>query len=291
MIVILTHRIFKSALLLLVCMSIWSQAWAKGLVISDIDDTLKVTHSLSRWDALLSIKDHKSRFALMSQWLNALKTEHQGEVEFHYVSAALEWPMHEEHKEFLIRNHFPQGSLWTRPSLLLTPTYFKVQRIKKILSLRPHWDWVILVGDNGEQDPEVYAEIASQLSSNYKGSLHIFIRQAYDRPRTLNTHPMTYFVTTYELVLETIKKGLLQSRVLPIFEHWMLQIINHESAYQKHHGLFVFPEWLDCRAFQWAWGQSLSFQGQAIKNATLNRCLIPPMPSVRLAEQSDKIPQ
>jgi hypothetical protein len=134
-------------------------------VISDVDDTIKVSE-VTDHEALLRntfLREFKSvdGMAAMYQGLDA-----QGAV-FHYVSAS-PWQLYRPLSEFMVKDGFPAGSfhmkyfrLKDRSALrmLASQHKYKPAVIEKILTDFPKRTF-IFVGDSGEQDPEIYGELA-----------------------------------------------------------------------------------------------------------------------------------
>ena len=134
-------------------------------IISDIDDTIKVSNvldkkALIRNTFLEEFKPVGGMSALYKQWGKS------GAV-FHYVSAA-PWQLYEPIVGFMDAQNFPGGSLhmrqlrWKDSSVLdflSSSADYKVETITGILKRFPKRKFV-LVGDSGERDPEVYGQIA-----------------------------------------------------------------------------------------------------------------------------------
>ena len=141
-------------------------------VISDIDDTIKVTEVpaggrvMYRNTFVHEFQSSPGMAKLYEQWADA---------PFHYVSGG-PWQMYEPLFEFLPGQGFPSGSVHMRnlPLVLSGPdsmqdvlTFLldkeatakhKVARIREIMGHFQHRKFVF-VGDSGEADPEVYREI------------------------------------------------------------------------------------------------------------------------------------
>lgn len=133
-------------------------------VISDIDDTVKVSmvtnkKSLLNHTFLLDFVAADGMSALYSDWAE------QG-IEIHFVSSS-PWQLYTPLQEFLTAAGFPESALNLKAvrfrdesllDLFKKGTETKPVIIEKILQTYPNRQFV-LVGDSGEQDPEVYAAI------------------------------------------------------------------------------------------------------------------------------------
>jgi hypothetical protein len=132
-------------------------------VISDIDDTIKISEVLDKKELIKNtfVNPYRVTEGFPEYYK---KLEKQGAY-FHYVSAS-PWQLHPSLKAFMDYN-YPKGTIALRnfrlkdSSLLafLKPsTEYKIKQIKEIINRYPKHQFV-LIGDSGEHDPEVYAAI------------------------------------------------------------------------------------------------------------------------------------
>lgn len=134
-------------------------------VISDIDDTIKVSEVRNR-DALLAntflrpFKPVEGMAALYREWAKNGAT-------FHYVSAS-PWQLYPHLADFILGNDFPAGTLHLKAfrwkdetffDLFASPERYKPGVIEPLLRRFPNRQF-IFVGDSGEKDPEIYGAIA-----------------------------------------------------------------------------------------------------------------------------------
>lgn len=138
---------------------------ATGLsVISDIDDTIKHTEANDRAAALNNtlLRAPEPIAGMASRYR---RLEEAGAV-FHYVSAS-PWQLFDMLHAFRGAAQFPRGSfhlrhwrLSNRTALQLTapPANFKPPIIRQLLARWPQRRFV-LIGDSGQQDAAIYAEI------------------------------------------------------------------------------------------------------------------------------------
>jgi len=136
-------------------------------VVSDIDDTIKVSQVRDKSELF----NHTFRLPFqsvpgMSQLYQAWVTS-STIVSFHYVSAS-PWQLFEPLSEFMSSEQFPLGSFhlrlfrWKDSSLF---EFFQASQPHKIDTINSliaccQDRHLVLVGDSGEQDPEIYAQIA-----------------------------------------------------------------------------------------------------------------------------------
>ena len=143
-------------------------------VITDMDDTIKITDILNHNEKIANTFLRPFRAvpgmpALYRSWMEALGPR----IHFHVVSAG-PWQFNEPLRRFTEEAGFPDFTWDMRsvdigdPSVLLkemnpdpNDTYeFKLQKIRAFMA-RFRQRHVVLVGDSGEKDPEVYAKILS----------------------------------------------------------------------------------------------------------------------------------
>lgn len=158
---------------------------ANGLsVISDLDDTIKASNVLDKKELLKNtfLRDFETVEG-MSELFKHLAVA--GNT-FHYVSAT-PWQLFPHIEFFLTENGFPAGSIHLRKFTLkditvlkkLAPSHKgKRKTIENLLHRCPERH-VILFGDSGERDPEMYGDIARKYPNQVN---HIFIRNVTAEP-------------------------------------------------------------------------------------------------------------
>ncbi len=165
-------------------------------VISDIDDTLLVSHSTSliRKMALMLFRNAHTRKTIpfIKNWHSYIKdlndTSHP--KDFYYVSNS-EWNLYDFLVDFFAINDLPKGVFFLQnlkkglKDLISTGKVndrHKQKSIEFLLGFYPDKKF-ILVGDNGQKDMEIYHEIITKFHSRIKG---VMIRKlAYIRNEKL----------------------------------------------------------------------------------------------------------
>lgn len=169
-------------------------------VISDIDDTVKISNvtdhkSLLEYAFLLDFEAAPGMSGLYRDWMT-------DNVSLHFVSSS-PWQLYEPLTEFLDRDKFPWATLSLKAVRFRDETLFDLFKkgtetkpavIEKILAEFPGRDF-ILVGDSGEQDPEVYAGLLRKFPDQ--------IRKAYIRNVTQETPDNTRFSAVFEGIEES----------------------------------------------------------------------------------------
>ncbi len=154
-------------------------------VISDIDDTIKISQVLDRKALVRNtfcrpFQPVPGMAAVYQEWAKSAGAQ------FHYVSAS-PWQLYEPLAEFVRSNKFPEGSFHLKLfrikdhtffDLFRSPEQYKLGVIGPMLDRFPKRRF-ILVGDSGEKDPETYGALARKHPEQI---LKIFIRDVTREP-------------------------------------------------------------------------------------------------------------
>lgn len=205
------------------------------VLVSDIDDTLKATHVRDALDLALNGLHGGETFADMPELYGLLansapKTETR---EIAYVSAAV-GALQYGGKRFLDKWKFPTPeSFFGRPSFFKDIVEYKVQAIQSLIDSTRPGALVLLNGDNGEKDVEVFDRI---IDTNPDRKVFAFVHQVYDEPlEDSRLDRMTVWLTAFDLGLSWSERGWIPSeKVLP----WA----SHE-----------IPSWVECKTFLKRW--------------------------------------
>lgn len=165
---------------------------ATGLsVISDIDDTIKITDVRDRKATLRhTFLREFQPVAGMAKFYQRLARERG--AQFHYVSAS-PWQLYEPLADFIRSNSFPAGTFalkefrWknrTALNLFADPERYKPTVIEPLLKRFPKRRFV-LVGDSGERDPEIYGALARKFPGQIE---RIYIRDVTNEPAETERH-------------------------------------------------------------------------------------------------------
>jgi phosphatidate phosphatase APP1 len=149
-------------------------------IISDVDDTIKISTVTNRKELI------KNTFLRPFQAVPGMAAqfqvwEKQGAV-FHYLSAS-PWQLYLPLEEFRAAEGFPRG-VWSMKHLRLTDRsaldFLKSQEAYKTTTLRAIFAEFpervfVLVGDTGEQDPEIFGALAREFPRQV---LRVLIRES-----------------------------------------------------------------------------------------------------------------
>jgi len=153
-------------------------------VVSDIDDTIKVTEVHSRRSLLANTFLRK--FQAIEGMAERYRQWHRQGADFHYVSSS-PWQLFAPLSDLLGDAGFPTGSFHLRSfqlrehmlrRLKLIRRPGKYSAIRQLLTTFPHRRFV-LVGDSGERDPELYGALARKYGSQIRS---IYIRELPQNP-------------------------------------------------------------------------------------------------------------
>jgi phosphatidate phosphatase APP1 len=153
-------------------------------VITDIDDTIKITDVTSR-SRMLS-RTFLEPFEPIEGMAALYQKLHQDGAMFHYVSSS-PWQIYLPLQQFLDDHGFPGGSMhlkWFR----LRDEFFKrwsiirkkskAGTIETMIKRMPQRTF-LLIGDSGERDPEIYAKIAKRFPRQVR---EVWIRDIAGNP-------------------------------------------------------------------------------------------------------------
>jgi phosphatidate phosphatase APP1 len=156
-------------------------------VISDMDDTVIQSHvtDFIRAAGMVLLENARTRlpFPGVAAFYTALVQGRSGTAgnPVFYVSSS-PWNLYDVIAEFLDAQQIPAGPMLLRdwdlgPSLLRNASY-KSGVIREILATYPRMPFV-LIGDSGQEDPEIYAEVVSTHPGRI---LAVYIRNVRQHP-------------------------------------------------------------------------------------------------------------
>jgi phosphatidate phosphatase APP1 len=157
---------------------------ARFAVVSDIDDTVIQSHAASLLRAVFEIFFSNARtrlpFAGVAALYQALQRGMSGQEHnpIFYVSSS-PWNFYDLLVEFLERQQLPAGPMFLRDYGLAHRN--KLKPIRWLLDTYPALSF-LLIGDSGQQDPELYSELIPAYPHRIAA---IFIRDVSGRHRDL----------------------------------------------------------------------------------------------------------
>ncbi|MCL2161821.1 MAG: App1 family protein [Betaproteobacteria bacterium] len=169
---------------------------AEGVsIVSDIDDTIKISNVLNRKTLVRNTFLEPFRAVPgMAEWYSEMARNEQHAF-FHYLSAS-PIQLHPALSEFLKDGRFPPGVLHLREATSKRTLYagrkttiaHKKNVIARLLMTYPRRKF-ILIGDSGENDPEIYADI---FRAHPERILAIHIRNVTNEDRAAPRYQQTF---------------------------------------------------------------------------------------------------
>ncbi len=181
---------------------------APFFVISDFDDTVAITNVTERAKFVENVfaKDELTQAVVpgMATFYGCLRARAEKPV-FALVSGSpVQYTARVQ--RFLQKHDFPVFGQYLRDLGPSTLSDYKQPVIRSLLKAIP--GPVVLVGDSGEHDPEVYAQIRSEFPKRVKA---IFIRNAGRADDPKRFEGMTLFVDVKDAQASAVAQGLMES--------------------------------------------------------------------------------
>ncbi len=153
-------------------------------IISDIDDTIKMTEATCRSEMLANT--FLRPFAAVEGMVELYQSWHDLGAEFHYVSSS-PWQLYQPLADLCLSSKFPAGSMHLRYFRMRDEMFKRwrpIRNNKKVGIIAAILKWLpkrrfILVGDSGERDPEIYRFLAKRFPEQV---VAILIRNLQSRP-------------------------------------------------------------------------------------------------------------
>lgn len=265
----MNYKISLMSSLFIIFTSIANAGTLGTLIISDIDDTIKVSHVLSSVDKLSRATDISTPFAGMSQLYQLILNEKFESSKIIYLSNApkevLGIPALElSHRNFLKYNKFPNGELDLR--LDIFDQNHKINEIRRLIA-KYNPQLVIFFGDNGERDADIYHQAYREYSDRlqiitfihqvYSVSVSDFLPRFFEEKGRKLYSEQTGFVTPIEISLELKNLNILSEASY----RWLVKnigpyIVSEGSIKIDRLRPISFPDFKKCHDFIWKWNVS-----------------------------------
>lgn len=138
-------------------------------MVSDIDDTVMVTALprplLAAWNAMVLHENARRPVTGMAGLYERWQRANPDSPTFYLSTGA--WNVAPALARFLVRHGYPSGPFlltdWgpTNSGWFRSGQSHKLQSLRRLMAELPHVSWV-LVGDDGQHDPQIYADIAKE---------------------------------------------------------------------------------------------------------------------------------
>jgi hypothetical protein len=221
-------------------------------IVSDLDDTIKITQSSGETSDYLG----DDVFTGIPEFFKATKEYTE---KLHILSASPSFLRNKIQKVLKKRGIAYQG-LVLRRNLTEGKFSYKVKALKKVLDSSS--DDFILIGDDLGQDPEVYQEMKKLYPSRI---VAIYIH-------VITGRPLHSGVTSYWTSFDLFMREFLEGRMAP---GWIEFVWQQFMSADKWH--LIFPRDATCptSAAVWEWQLASVFQAEAFEltNRLVNFCL------------------
>ena len=180
---------------------------APFFVVSDFDDTLVVSEVLNQRKAIANSLFNDARTSKvvegMPGFMKCLREDKPSPPAFALVSGS---PIQygERVQEFLSIHRFPVMGLYLRDMGPSTLSGYKQPIIRKLLQSIPQSG--VMVGDSGEHDPEVYAQMKKEFPAQVKAIFIHDVGRSEDKARFKG---MVLFKQPEDAAREAVKLGLM----------------------------------------------------------------------------------
>jgi hypothetical protein len=180
------------------------------LIVTDVDDTVKLTDNSHTVDSVLRAAFSRKAFAGISTLFKELRSQGNPSEFFdhstlYFVSGGPRL-LHSAIVKMISENGFP--SPWVlslRKDLHQAVPEYKIQKISQILKESAPEEQTILFGDDGEKDPETYAELLKKYPDRIDG---VYIHRI--KARALSAGEVGYD-TPMDVAIHEMEKGKLKA--------------------------------------------------------------------------------
>jgi len=243
-------------IILLLCLISSLSLSAKTVIVSDIDDTIKIAGVKAGIGKMIKYAfNTKVYFKGMPEVLNEL-VKLDNDTKVIYLSNAKKWLMNKFHNKLLRKGNFPVDQVILRKKL--SSKEHKLIKLREIIK-ENNPDTMILIGDNGQDDAAFY----DQISKEYKNIVfHQFIRLVYSGKKFTDKilNNQTMFVSPIEIAAyfkllnnDNRFDAIIENTVNFLSEKNKTTLLLRK--YSK--GPKYFPKWLDCSGYSWPFGDKL----------------------------------
>jgi phosphatidate phosphatase APP1 len=220
---------------------------AKLVIISDLDETLRISKTHNYLLSLTEIIKGVKSFDQMKVLFNQLQKDEQ--ADFIYISAS--YYKFYNGAKWIRKQGFPTGKVYQKPKLTLSSKEFKLQMLEKLFKNGDFdaSDNFLFFGDNSSHDEQVYTEFKAKYGLNGD----IFIRDIKSKATPFSSYitpqrvqGINYFYTEWQLLgtsLETfmspstidyIKKQYKQTRgVVCSQKYYLKKLLEKAICSQK----------------------------------------------------------
>ncbi|MBS1971991.1 MAG: DUF2183 domain-containing protein [Bdellovibrionales bacterium] len=243
----------------------------QGLVVVNVEDTLKIAHIQNFWDSLNYNTNTKKRFMGMAPALQMLARNNPG-FQFVYLTRPPELVAGKTERQFVVENRFPRGEF---RSYAIDSTAETREGVLRDIMRRTSVKKVILIGHNGSPDPQVFQNVTKEFQSiQFYQYLHlVYSTSAVSELGTVLFPEQTGYVTAAELVVDWQIHQLLDPTESLKFIATMVDRVIAEDPETPRMEEYAIPSFVNCDDFQWRWSTEGDFKVLApLREHLMNRC-------------------
>jgi len=244
----------------------------KGLVVINVEDTLKIAHIQNFWDSLNYNTNTKKRFLGMVEALRLLARSNPS-YRFVYLTRPQELVAGKIEREFISNNKFPLGEFRNYSMDPMVKT--RAEILRNLLTEYPVKN-VVFMGHNGGPDPDVFSLISKEfININF----HQYIHTVYSTSGAMALGRELYseqtgFLTAVELIVDWQQRGLTGMDSLKLVKSLISKVLS-EASDQTHLDEIAIPSFVNCDAFRWRWPVEGDFVVLApVRKHLLDRCYV-----------------
>lgn len=181
-------------------------------IISDVDDTIIKSSAMNTFKKLriMVTQDAHSRVAFDGVEKLYKQLVANGKNPLFFVSGS-SWNLYDMLTSFCVHQNIPRAPFFLR-NLGLSPgqwlkqdtSPYKKEHINHIMNVFSRMDF-ILIGDSGQQDPEIYADVCNKYPGRVKA---VYIRHVHTDKRREELEQMTKSLDVPFLILEDSENAL-----------------------------------------------------------------------------------
>lgn len=246
---------FMKKFILIISLALSFNALASVSIVSDLDDTIKITNSDDTVDGAINAALKSDVFTGITDFFKGTKTYVN---ELHVLSAS-PGILRGKIQATLKKRQIEYTSIILKnPAARETKFDYKVKAIKAIMEKNP--DDFILIGDDVGQDPEAYGEI-QRLNPNRVLAIYIHVIKNRAIPAGVP------YWTSFDLFLREFVAG----RMTPGWVEQGLKTLLAEKNPEK-----IIPDFAHCpkadQVWSWQWGTMYAEEAVTLTSRLLENC-------------------
>lgn len=168
-------KLFRNSFISLILLVLSLGLSARVLIISDLDDTIKITGVKSTamiTNYLTGVEPFENLISIYRETIEYYQANGE-EVDMVYLTAA---PRAVNSKKWLADHHAPKGLVIERRNrevVSISGKEHKLKALSELMQQSASYSQILLFGDNGENDPVVYLQTVRDFGLENKAKIYI----------------------------------------------------------------------------------------------------------------------